>query len=144
MVRASNAICACCSKMHFACMHGKRFSSKMQYIFADFGPKHAVLRQKQARFLLFTMHFSDFIQNCLTMHAFCTLKTPYHAFSIHATMQCIHAMHSMHEPWFRRTPPPPEGREILGLRSHATQNLLDSVPNRLPMTTHAQIIFNFE
>ena len=103
MVLASNAICAFCSKMHFACMHGKRFRSKMQCILADFGPKHAFLRQKQARFLIFTMHFSDFIKHFLTMHAFCMLKISYHAFCMYASINCIHAMHSMQEPCAKRT-----------------------------------------
>ena len=45
LVLALNAIWHILLKMHFACMHGKRFWSKMQCISANFGPNNAFLRQ---------------------------------------------------------------------------------------------------
>ena len=50
------------------------------------------------------MHFSVIMQKIRTMHAFCMLKFSYHAFCMYATMHCIHAMHSMQEPWLNAWP----------------------------------------
>ena len=101
--------------------------------FVKFWSQPCIFVAKLSQILISTMHFIDFIQNFRNMHAFCMPKYPYHAFCMYTTMHCIHAMHSMHEPWLEFVLCVGHSITFCVLRS-AFQHNIPTLPNRLKNT----------